>query len=230
MNIATLVHIAVYPHRSSHRATFGPIRSRRATASAPRVAKTAPVTAKVMTFGRWVTCPSHSRITRRTRPGLLTTRDYGHREGTAGRALPVAAVPASSRRAPMRMAGPAHARGRRRGHRDRYPHRPRRVSQRRTVRRPRGSRIARPRRRAPRSPPLRLRTPAPGPLAAGSELVVEWRALTVALLDRLAPLVWECLGPKADPPPLVKRLEGGTWSAGRRIAAERAPAAHRRSR
>ena len=58
-------------------------------------------------------------------------------------------------------------------------------------------------------------------LAVGSELVVEWRALTVALLDRLAPLVWERLGLAADAPPLVKMLEGGTWSAGRRIAAER---------
>ena len=70
---------------------------------------------------------------------------------------------------------------------------------------------------------LALRDPgaASSPLAIDSELVVEWRALTVALLDRLAPLVWERLGLDADPPPLVKLLEGGTWSAGRRIAAER---------
>ena len=70
---------------------------------------------------------------------------------------------------------------------------------------------------------LALRDPgaAASPLAVDSELVVEWRALTVALLDRLAPLVWERLGLDADPPPLVKMLEGGTWSAGRRIAAER---------
>ena len=72
---------------------------------------------------------------------------------------------------------------------------------------------------------LGLRDPASAavPLAAGSELVVEWRALTVALLDRIAPLVWERLGLAADPPPLVKMLEGGTWSAGRRIAAARRP-------
>ena len=56
-----------------------------------------------------------------------------------------------------------------------------------------------------------------------SELVVEWRALTVALLDRLAPLVWERLGLAGGSPPLVKMLEGGSWSAGRRIAAERRP-------
>ena len=72
---------------------------------------------------------------------------------------------------------------------------------------------------------LALRDPgaAVSPLAPGSELVVEWRALTVALLDRLAPLVWERLGLAAAPPPLAKMLEGGTWSAGRRIAAERRP-------
>jgi len=57
----------------------------------------------------------------------------------------------------------------------------------------------------------------------GSELVVEWRALTVALLDRLAPLVRERLGLDDKALPLAKVLEGGTWSAGRRIAAERRP-------
>ena len=72
---------------------------------------------------------------------------------------------------------------------------------------------------------LALRDPgaADFPLAADSELVVEWRALTVALLDRLAPLVWERLGLADAAPPLVKMLEGGTWSAGRRVAAERRP-------
>ena len=70
---------------------------------------------------------------------------------------------------------------------------------------------------------LRNSREAPVPLAADAELVVEWRALTVALLDRLAPLVWERLGLTAEPPPLVKMLEGGTWSAGRRIAAECRP-------
>ncbi len=70
---------------------------------------------------------------------------------------------------------------------------------------------------------LRDSAAAASPLPVNSELVVEWRALTVALLDRLAPLVWELLGLAADPPPLVKMLEGGTWSAGRRIAAERRP-------
>lgn len=57
----------------------------------------------------------------------------------------------------------------------------------------------------------------------GSELVVEWRALTVALLDRLAPLVRRRLGVDDEALPLAKILEGGTWSAGRRIAAEKRP-------
>jgi hypothetical protein len=55
----------------------------------------------------------------------------------------------------------------------------------------------------------------------GSALVVEWRALTVALLDRIAPLVRERLGVPAEGFPLAKVLEGGTWAAGRRLARER---------
>ena len=56
---------------------------------------------------------------------------------------------------------------------------------------------------------------------AGSELVVEWRALTVALLDRIAPLVRNALAVNDEAMPLARILEGGSWSAGRRIAAER---------
>ena len=52
------------------------------------------------------------------------------------------------------------------------------------------------------------------------EAVVEWRALTVALLDELAPLVRLRLGLSAAELPLAAVLEGGTWSAGRRIAKE----------
>lgn len=48
--------------------------------------------------------------------------------------------------------------------------------------------------------------------------IVEWRALTVALLDRLAVLVRERLGLDAAAMPLARVLEGGTWAAGRRIA------------
>jgi hypothetical protein len=67
----------------------------------------------------------------------------------------------------------------------------------------------------------------PGVLAethdVGSETVVEWRALTVGLLDELAPLVRARLGKTETEWPLAKVLEGGTWSAGRRIARERRP-------
>jgi hypothetical protein len=52
-------------------------------------------------------------------------------------------------------------------------------------------------------------------------LIVAWRSLTVALLDRLAPLVRERLGVTEAAFPLARMLEGGTWVAGRRIAAER---------
>ncbi|HEX8526413.1 DUF1688 family protein [Allosphingosinicella sp.] len=54
-------------------------------------------------------------------------------------------------------------------------------------------------------------------------LIVAWRAMTVALLDRLAPRVRALLGASDDSFPLARMLEGGTWVAGRRIAAERRP-------
>ena len=56
---------------------------------------------------------------------------------------------------------------------------------------------------------------------AGDQVVVEWRALTVALVDRLAPLVRERLGLDAAALPLASILEGGTWVAGRRLAEAR---------
>lgn len=54
-----------------------------------------------------------------------------------------------------------------------------------------------------------------------SEVVVEWRALTVALLDALADQVRRILGGSPSELPLAKILEGGTWRAGRKIARER---------
>lgn len=54
-----------------------------------------------------------------------------------------------------------------------------------------------------------------------SELVVEWRALTVALLDRVADIIRSKLELDAGSLPLAKVLEGGTWAAGRRLAAEK---------
>ena len=70
----------------------------------------------------------------------------------------------------------------------------------------------------PRDPELARR-----PLDAASEPVVEWRALTVALLDRLAPLVRAELGLDAAAFPLASMLEGGTWAAGRELAFARRP-------
>ena len=67
---------------------------------------------------------------------------------------------------------------------------------------------------------LRLRDPGWVRNAWGvdDELVVEWRALTVALLDELAPLVRAELGLDAVRLPLACVLEGGTWAAGRALA------------
>lgn len=57
----------------------------------------------------------------------------------------------------------------------------------------------------------------------GSELVVEWRALTIALLDRLLPLVRRELGPEGADLSLAAMLEGGSWAAGRALARKRRP-------
>ena len=72
----------------------------------------------------------------------------------------------------------------------------------------------------PRSSQITQRAHEPG-----SEIIVEWRALTVALLDRVAERVRTMLGKNADQLPLAKVLEGGTWSAGRAVARERRPEA-----
>jgi hypothetical protein len=55
--------------------------------------------------------------------------------------------------------------------------------------------------------------------APGDEVIVEWRALTVALLDRVAEAVRERLGKSPAELPLANVLEGGTWAAGRAVAA-----------
>ncbi len=54
-----------------------------------------------------------------------------------------------------------------------------------------------------------------------SELIVEWRALTVALLDELAQLIRQQLHKDAQSLPLAKILQGGTWEAGRQIAKQK---------
>jgi hypothetical protein len=65
----------------------------------------------------------------------------------------------------------------------------------------------------------------PGLLAhahdVSSQVVVEWRALTVGLLDRIADLVRGELGLDAARMPLAAVLEGGTWAAGRELARQR---------
>ncbi|MEA3179925.1 MAG: hypothetical protein QOI59_3448 [Gammaproteobacteria bacterium] len=68
----------------------------------------------------------------------------------------------------------------------------------------------------PRDEKARSRT-----YAVSDPFVVGWRALTVALLDRVAPLVSAQLGLTTDAFPLARVLEGGTWAAGRLIARDR---------
>ncbi|HET7665180.1 MAG TPA: URC4/urg3 family protein [Mycobacterium sp.] len=67
---------------------------------------------------------------------------------------------------------------------------------------------------------LRLRDPdwAARTWDAGDELVIEWRALTVALLDQLVALVRTRLAVSDARMPLACVLEGGTWAAGRALA------------
>ncbi|CEP02690.1 unnamed protein product (mitochondrion) [Plasmodiophora brassicae] len=54
----------------------------------------------------------------------------------------------------------------------------------------------------------------------GSELVIEWRACTICLLDLVAEGVRKEFNLTEAQMPLPKVLEGGTWRAGRIIAAE----------
>ena len=71
---------------------------------------------------------------------------------------------------------------------------------------------------------ISLRDPsaAEGVHAPDSELIVEWRALTITLLDEVAARVRM----KLDRPDmlLAEVLEGGTWAAGRALAFQRDPA------
>lgn len=57
--------------------------------------------------------------------------------------------------------------------------------------------------------------------APGDEVIVEWRALTVALLDRVGDDVRVALGKSPSDFPLAKVLEGGTWATGRELARAR---------
>lgn len=57
--------------------------------------------------------------------------------------------------------------------------------------------------------------------AVDSELCVEWRALTVVLLDKTAEILRQRMNVTAKEFPLAKVLEAGTWKAGRKIAAQK---------
>lgn len=63
---------------------------------------------------------------------------------------------------------------------------------------------------------LTLKSPQAAPADVGSDLIIEWRACTVVLLDILREKKFPGL-------PLSCLLEGGTWVAGRRAAAAARP-------
>ena len=65
----------------------------------------------------------------------------------------------------------------------------------------------------PTDPTLKQQTHRPGSLP-----IIEWRALTVALMDPLAERVRQLLGRDAAAMPLIAVLEGGSWAAGRELA------------
>lgn len=53
---------------------------------------------------------------------------------------------------------------------------------------------------------------------ANSDLIIEWRALTIVLLDKIAENIRDKLIMSEAQLPLAKVLEGGTWWAGRKVA------------
>jgi hypothetical protein len=59
------------------------------------------------------------------------------------------------------------------------------------------------------------------PWAPDSELIIEWRALTIHLLDMIGARVQQAIDKTPQDFPLAKVLEGGTWWAGRFIAQEK---------
>jgi len=71
-------------------------------------------------------------------------------------------------------------------------------------------------RNASMNPPSRVFDP-------GSELIVEWRALTLCLLDLVGEQAARELGKTQEEFPLARILQGGTWAAGRIVAAQKRP-------
>jgi hypothetical protein len=70
---------------------------------------------------------------------------------------------------------------------------------------------------------LSLKDPAAAAVdhAPSAEIIVEWRALTIILLDQTAARLREMLGKSEVELPLAKVLQGGTWSVGRTLATGR---------
>jgi hypothetical protein len=62
-----------------------------------------------------------------------------------------------------------------------------------------------------------------GPFEPNHQMIIEWRALTIALLDKVADQVRAILGKSKSEFPLAAVLEGGTWFAGRKLAAQNRP-------
>ncbi|EKJ77578.1 hypothetical protein FPSE_02076 [Fusarium pseudograminearum CS3096] len=59
---------------------------------------------------------------------------------------------------------------------------------------------------------------------ASSDVIVEWRAMTVALLDELHQMLQDNYKPRGVNLSLLQMLEAGTWKSGRELAAELRPA------
>jgi hypothetical protein len=72
---------------------------------------------------------------------------------------------------------------------------------------------------------LSLRDPALSTveLEASTPAIIEWRALTVQLLDLVGDEVCKRLGKTKQELPLARVLQGGTWSAGRAVAKQKRP-------
>lgn len=70
---------------------------------------------------------------------------------------------------------------------------------------------------------ISLRDPscAQTPWAPASDIIIEWRALTICLLDSIAQEVTTALDTTAQEFPLAKVLQGGTWEAGRKLAMQK---------
>jgi hypothetical protein len=54
-----------------------------------------------------------------------------------------------------------------------------------------------------------------------SDLIIEWRSLTIFLLDKIGAEIQKAMGKTPEEFPLAKILEGGTWWAGRFLAQEK---------